>query len=78
MVNEGMLNEQIKSEREFLHDLSSPLMIAMGMVDAARDKLDPSQSEADEKLEKAKNALRRLTDKVNERRQELKILAKDL
>ena len=63
--------ESIKEERAFLHDLSSPLMVAMGMVDFVSKKI-PNETEADEvnkvKMEKAKKALDKLATLLKDRR----------
>ena len=64
--------DEIKQERAFIHDISSPLMIAMGMVESLHDCLDEDSKEDQElKSSKALKALLRVADLVKERRNEL-------
>lgn len=58
----------IRAQRDFIHDMSSPLTIALGMVDSALKGAPP---ELAPKLEKAKNALNKMANLLRERRQEL-------
>ncbi len=62
--------ESIQEERKFIHDVSSPLMVALGMIDVGTDILEKKQDieTAQVKLEKAKKALDKLTLILKERR----------
>lgn len=59
-------------ERKFLHDLSNPLAIATGMLEAYRDELDRSGAEPTEaltrKLSKLDSALQRIADIITNHR----------
>ena len=61
-------------ERRFLHDLSSPLMIASGLVEVLVNKSqnEPELANASEKLQKVDKALKRIKTLVQERRAEIK------
>jgi signal transduction histidine kinase len=68
------LSERDLEERAFLHDLSNPLAIAVGMLDMAAEQLKTTPGadpKALERLEKARNALRRMTDSITARRKTL-------
>lgn len=69
----------VEEQREFLHDLSSPLMIAMGIVEATQLLLtrDGHTAEA-ERLEKARVAINRMSDMVKANRTRLKALTEEL
>lgn len=61
--------EEIKEERAFIHDIASPLMIAMGMVEDLQHNPDNDEkANRDLKLGKAANALSRISDMVKKRR----------
>ncbi len=62
--------ESVKEERKFIHDVSSPLMVAIGMLDVGTDILEKKQDieSAQVKLEKVKRALDKLTLILKERR----------
>ncbi len=66
--------EHLKEERRFLHDISSPLMVALGMVDAVvshikvAPNIDPILVS---KLEKATAAMGLMTGQIRERREKL-------
>lgn len=63
------VDEFIKKERAFIHDISSPLMIAMGMIESLNNGLDEDSAEDQKmKAEKALKALNRIADLVKERR----------
>ncbi|MCB0412922.1 MAG: hypothetical protein KDD50_01230 [Bdellovibrionales bacterium] len=65
----------MKEERAFIHDVSSPLMIAIGMVDFAVNLCQKEEQEDPEKviqkLEKAQKALKRIGELLKERRKTL-------
>ena len=60
------LYEHIKTERKFIHDLASPLMIAMGMVDSVNGKIEDENLK--QRLGKASNALPKMNDILKNRR----------
>lgn len=63
------IDDDIKKERAFIHDLSSPLMIAMGMIESLQTGLDEDNIKDQKmKAEKALKALNRIADLVKERR----------
>ncbi|MCB0365987.1 MAG: hypothetical protein H6624_11355 [Bdellovibrionaceae bacterium] len=67
--------EIIEKQRKFLHDISSQLMIAMGMVETTHALLSRDGREADaEKLEKARKALTRMSEMLKAHRSEIKNL----
>lgn len=69
----------IREEREFLHDLASPLTVAMGMTESSllsMDKDDPVK--AREKLEKARQALAKISEHLTAHRNKLIKLSDDL
>ncbi|MCC7403134.1 MAG: hypothetical protein IT288_01945 [Bdellovibrionales bacterium] len=69
----------VEEQREFLHDLSSPLMIAMGIVEATQALLtrDGHTAEA-ERLEKARVAINRMSEMLKANRLKLKTLTEEL
>ena len=70
--NEENVEIQIREERSFIHDLSSPLMIAMGMVDFVKMKIDTdTDPKIIERLGKAQKALNRMNELLKERRRAL-------
>jgi len=65
--------EAIKEERAFLHDLATPLMVAIGMVDFAIRNIskEPEDEKTElllKKLDKSKNALNKITALLKNRR----------
>jgi hypothetical protein len=63
-------------ERKFLHDLATPLSVALGMLESALDQLSKKSTieqsdlkSLNERLEKSKNAVRRCVDLLTDRRQ---------
>ncbi len=68
-------HEFAAEQRKFLHDLSNPLAIASGMLEAYRDEFDRSGLKASEaltrKIEKVEQALERLATLVREHRPRL-------
>jgi hypothetical protein len=69
----------VEEQRQFLHDLSSPLMIAMGIVETTQVLLtrDGHTAEA-ERLEKARVAITRMSDMLKANRLRLKALTEEL
>lgn len=64
--------EHIKQERAFLHDMASPLTIALGMTSSGMSLLKAGQmEEAVIKLEKAQKALDRMREGLEKRREKL-------
>ena len=69
MPLEGFIStDKIAEERAFIHDLSSPLMVALGMVDFTANKLPEEQTALLEKLQKAQKALNRIATLLKDRR----------
>lgn len=69
------VSEFANEEREFLHNLSNPLAIAAGMLEAYQDeiaRLGPPLSETlERKLTKLDNALERIGDLIAKHRTRL-------
>ncbi len=64
--------QNVKEQREFLHDLSNPLSIAMGMTEITLEKLKKQDSvdpKALECLEKSLKAIHRMKDLLVKRRE---------
>ena len=72
-------DELMEKQRKFIHDISSQLMIAMGMVETSLSSLTKSQIAEDEqvRLEKARTALNKLSTLLKEHRSELKRLVEE-
>ncbi|MCB0356070.1 MAG: hypothetical protein KDD40_03635 [Bdellovibrionales bacterium] len=69
------LEDYISTEREFLHSISTPLMISMSQLDfviAKKDKL--SLEEIIDKIQKAKTAIDKVSSEVHLRRRHIKSL----
>ena len=67
-----------QEERKFLHDLATPLSVALGMVEAALDQtskgatVDQAQfNKLQDRLQKSRTAVLRCVDLLKERRQVL-------
>ena len=65
------------SQADFLHDLSSPLTVALGMVDGALRSFEGERSPAKDKLEKALSSLLKLSELIRSRRELLNSLPED-
>lgn len=77
-MSENKLIENAKKEREFLHDISTPIMIASGHVEyLVNEGFEKDPEKAKYRLEKAFSSLQKLTDKLQERRKVLKALSGD-
>lgn len=71
-TQENAAEIQIREERSFIHDLSSPLMVAMGMIDFVDMKIDKeSDPKIIERLAKAKKALDKMNELLKNRRRSL-------
>lgn len=71
------INEVILSERHFLHDISSPLMVAHGTTNFVLEKLkaDPqslSQDQVTDRLGRIYNSLEKIVKQLNDRRDFIK------
>lgn len=68
-------HEFAAEQRKFLHDLSNPLAIAAGMLEAYRDEFDrlglPPSDSLTRKIEKLDQALERIANLVREHRPRL-------
>jgi signal transduction histidine kinase len=58
-----------RSQRDFIHDLASPLTVALGMVDSALRAVSDENTPAKEKLEKAKKSLLKMNELMKARRE---------
>ncbi|MCB0384799.1 MAG: hypothetical protein KDD43_05350 [Bdellovibrionales bacterium] len=69
----------VERQRQFLHDLSSQLMIAMGMVETTQIIMT-REARTDEatRLGKAQVALGKMSDMLKTHRQEIKVLMEEL
>lgn len=68
------LKEQIMSERRFLHDISNHIVVAQGMASLVQKSLkdNPNVGQAEmDRLGKALDALKKLTDELKARREVL-------
>ena len=70
-----MSRDRVAEERAFIHDISSPLMVAMGMVDFAETKVPEGEESLRIKLQKAQKALARMSALLKDRRE---LLIKEL
>ena len=66
-----MITDKVAEERAFIHDLSSPLMVALGMVDLALSKLPEDEDAVKTKLQKAKKSLDKMSELLKDRRTQL-------
>lgn len=77
-MSEDKLIENAKKEREFLHDISTPLMIAQGHLEyLATNGFEKDPEKASYRVEKAFSSLQKLTAKLEERRKVLKALSQE-
>lgn len=75
MSDTDAVKDYVSVEREFLHSISTPLMISMSQLEfiiTRSEKLDPN--EIIDKIKKAKLALDRVSTAVHERRSHIKNL----
>jgi hypothetical protein len=74
-ARELSLFELAQESREFLHDISNPLAIASGLVEAFRAETDRENLKLTEgqirKLEKLTKALQRIEESIKRHRQRL-------
>ncbi len=74
-ASELSLFELAQEGREFLHDISNPLAIASGLVEAFRDETAREKQKLTEgqkrKLDKMVKALERIEDAITEHRKRL-------
>jgi cell division protein FtsB len=69
------IKDHITLEREFLHSISTPLMISMSQLEFVLAKKDEmSLEQITEKVNKAKAALDKVSASVHERRAKIKSL----
>lgn len=71
--------ELIEKQRKFVHDISSQLMIAMGMVETSMSGLKNGQIGEKElgRLEKAQTALNKMSTMLRDHRSELKSIVEE-
>jgi len=72
------LKEQIMSERRFLHDISNHIVVAQGMASLVQKTLkdNPNVAQTEmERLGKALDALKKLTEELKARREVLHSLS---
>ena len=78
VAKETLLN-WIDDERSFLHAISSPITVALGMTDSAQLKMKKEDYEAvADKLEKTKIAVAKLTELLLQRRRQLVVRGETL
>ncbi len=69
------MSKAVKSkEREFMHDIATPIGIAMGCIEAMLDLPDenePLSNLQKERLTRARKALERVRDMMTKRREEI-------
>jgi hypothetical protein len=64
-----------EQERKFIHDISSPITVACGMVEAVLDSVKQvanSDNPDVKRLEKALTALNRVSDLIRDRRDQIR------
>ena len=63
----------LSEDREFLHDISTPITVAQGMLSMANGQIDKGISAEDvlSKLKKSEQAMEQIVEMVMNRRQEL-------
>lgn len=69
------IDDHIKEERVFLHDLSNKLVIVQGMIELTSmdvEKINDIQDKTIERIKKALKATVAMTDMMRERRDKLK------
>ena len=73
---QAKLDELIRDERTFLHDISSPLTVALGTTSILHDKLkagsEVSKDVLVDRIERVFAALERMSKMVNVRRDNIK------
>ena len=73
---QAKLDELIRDERKFLHDISSPLTVALGTTNILSDKLKAGQEVPKEtlvdRIERVFAALEKMSKMVNDRRDNIK------
>ena len=67
----------IRSERDFIHDLSSPLMIAHGMLESAME-LESDEATREDRLNRSSEAMLKMSKLLKERRKRLIAYAEKL
>ncbi len=76
--NGGTGNKGISTEREFLHDLATPVSVALGNLETTLDddsKLGPLSENQRTRLEKALKAVDRIRQLMEKRRAEIRAAA---
>jgi cob(I)alamin adenosyltransferase len=71
-MSEEKILELVTEERKFLHDISNHIVVAAGMVNFAHRvlKTNPTvEAKEIERLEKAMDAIAKMTEKLKERRE---------
>ena len=71
-MSDEKLQKYAKQEREFLHDISTPIMIAMGHLEyLMEDDFKTDLEKTRMRVEKSFNNLQKLSDRLHERRKVL-------
>lgn len=71
-MSDDELKKYAKDEREFLHDISTPIMIAMGHLEYLSQEDPRTDIEKTKvRIEKSFKSLKKLSDKLQERRKSL-------
>jgi hypothetical protein len=71
-MSDEKLQAYAKEEREFLHDIATPLMIALGHIEHLIDHPGTEDEERIKyRLDKAFSSLKKLSEKLHERRKDL-------
>ena len=71
--------DYIKEDREFLHAIATPLMVASGQLEFVRIKnFEMPKAEREEHISKTEMALKKVFDLLQERRTEVKTVIKKL
>lgn len=70
-MSEGILKEVVAEERKFLHDISNHIVVSHGMTTFVLRALKENpavEPKEIERLEKALNAINKMTELIHERR----------
>lgn len=71
-MSDEKLQQYAKDEREFLHDIATPLMVALGHVEHVFEHPGSEDEERTrQRLEKAYNSLKKMSEKLHARRKTL-------
>ncbi len=78
-MSEKNLAEHLKKERDFLHDISTPIMIASGHLEyLVNEGVNKDPEKVKYRIEKAFSSLQKISEKLQDRRKILKSLSGEI